>query len=194
MIVQLRAVFCPSVQYLTFLREAFSWAILLVTFPYFTVVKSFSSWYALLLLFFLRFSSVSLLVSYPVFCCLFHAPVHRSLVLCKVFLSSPFSDSHLIGHHHMKKCFTLNLPPFRTTVLQATATLDKCSTQNQPTSQTSTLQITTTWANAILRRQTSYRPQQPGQVFCFKPAPFLDNRPTGDNDMDKCSALNLPLS
>ena len=31
-----------------------------VAFPYFTVVKSFTSWYALLLLFFLRFSSVSL--------------------------------------------------------------------------------------------------------------------------------------
>ena len=31
-----------------------------VTFPCFTVVKSFTSWYALLLLFFLRFSSISL--------------------------------------------------------------------------------------------------------------------------------------
>ena len=35
-----------------------SWTV--VAFPCFTVVKSFTSWYALLLLFFLRFSSVSL--------------------------------------------------------------------------------------------------------------------------------------
>ena len=35
-----------------------SWTV--VTFPCFTVVKSFTSWYALLLLFFLRFSSISL--------------------------------------------------------------------------------------------------------------------------------------
>ena len=35
-----------------------SWPV--VAFPCFTVVKSFTSWYALLLLFFLRFSSVSL--------------------------------------------------------------------------------------------------------------------------------------
>ena len=35
-----------------------SWTV--VAFPCFTVVKSFTSWYALLLLFFLRFSSISL--------------------------------------------------------------------------------------------------------------------------------------
>ena len=35
-----------------------SWSV--VAFPCFTVVKSFTSWYALLLLFFLRFSSISL--------------------------------------------------------------------------------------------------------------------------------------
>ena len=34
-----------------------SWRV--AAFPYFTVVKSFTSWYALLLLFFLRFSSIS---------------------------------------------------------------------------------------------------------------------------------------
>ena len=61
-VVQLRAVFCPSVQYLSFFHEAFfserPWTV--VTFPCFTVVKSFTSWYALLPLFFLRFSSISL--------------------------------------------------------------------------------------------------------------------------------------
>ena len=35
-----------------------SWTV--VAFPCFTVIKSFTSWYALLLLFFLRFSSISL--------------------------------------------------------------------------------------------------------------------------------------
>ena len=36
----------------------------IIAFPCFTVVKSFTSWYALLLLFFLRFSSISLLFGY----------------------------------------------------------------------------------------------------------------------------------
>ena len=43
-------VFCPTVQYLLFYCEAFSersWRV--VAFPCFTVVKSFTSWYALLL-------------------------------------------------------------------------------------------------------------------------------------------------
>ena len=42
-----------------------SWTV--VAFPCFTVVKSFTSWYALLLLFFLRFSSISLHCS-PIQC------------------------------------------------------------------------------------------------------------------------------
>ena len=46
-IVQLRAVFRPSVQYLSFFCEAFFWAVLdCSSFPCFTVVKSFMSWYA----------------------------------------------------------------------------------------------------------------------------------------------------
>ena len=61
MIVRLRAVFYPLVQYLSFFFEEFperSWTV--VAFPCFTVDKSFTSWYALLQLFFLRLSSISL--------------------------------------------------------------------------------------------------------------------------------------
>ena len=58
-----------------------------VAFPYFTVVKSFTSWYALLLLFFLRFSSISLHCS----------PIQFSLaffmhLLILLFTSLYFSD------------------------------------------------------------------------------------------------------
>ena len=76
-----------------------SWTV--VAFPCFTVAKPFTSWYALLLLFFLRFSSISLHCSPPVFCSLFHAPfdvvVHFLVFLIsfrlKAFLSqfSPFA-------------------------------------------------------------------------------------------------------
>ena len=60
-IVQLSAVFCPSVQHLSFFCEAFSWTILdNNSFSSFTVVKFFTRWYALLLLFFLGFSSILL--------------------------------------------------------------------------------------------------------------------------------------
>ena len=60
-IVQLRAVFYPSVQHLSFFCEAFFWMILdSISFHCFTVVKSFTTWYALLLLLVLRFSSISL--------------------------------------------------------------------------------------------------------------------------------------
>ena len=58
--VQPGAVFCPSVQYLSFFWKALprrSW--ILVAVPCFTVGKSFTSWYALLLLFVLILSSVS---------------------------------------------------------------------------------------------------------------------------------------
>ena len=59
--VQLRAVFCPLVQYLSLFCEAFSWMILDSScFPLFLGGQVFTSWYALLLLFFLRFSSISL--------------------------------------------------------------------------------------------------------------------------------------
>ena len=46
-IIQLRAVFCPPVQYLPFFCEAFSkWSWIVVVFPCFTVVKSFTSQHA----------------------------------------------------------------------------------------------------------------------------------------------------
>ena len=61
-----------------------SWTV--VTFPCFTVIESFTSWYVLLLLFFLRFSPISLLFSYPVFFSLF---MHLLMVL---FTSLYFSD------------------------------------------------------------------------------------------------------
>ena len=51
MIAQLRAVFCPSVQYLSFFCEGFSrtiWTV--VAFSCFTVVKSFTSWYAIFII------------------------------------------------------------------------------------------------------------------------------------------------
>ena len=50
-----------------------SWTV--VVFPCFTVVKSFTSWYALLLLSFLKFSSISLHCSPIHFFSLFHAPL-----------------------------------------------------------------------------------------------------------------------
>ena len=58
MIIQLRAVFCPLVQYHVRHFPVQSWTV--VAFPFFTVVMSFTSWYAFLLLCFLRFSSISL--------------------------------------------------------------------------------------------------------------------------------------
>ena len=87
-IVQLRAVFCPSVQHLLFLCEAFFWMIMdSISFHCFTVVKSFTTWYALLLLLFLRFSSISLHCS----------PIQFSFVffmhlLMSLFPSLYFSD------------------------------------------------------------------------------------------------------
>ena len=69
-----------------------SWTV--VAFPCFTVVKSFTSWYALLLFFFLRFSSISLQFSDPVFFCLFHAPLDV-VVHFLVFLRSFRFESFL---------------------------------------------------------------------------------------------------
>ena len=71
-----------------------SWTV--VAFPYFTVVKSFTSWYALLLLFFLRFSSISLHCS----------PIQFSLaffmhLLMLLFTSLYFSES---GDHWIYVC------------------------------------------------------------------------------------------
>ena len=75
-IVQLKAVFCPSIQYpRSFVRYFPERPWLVVALPCFEVVKSFTSGYALLLLFFLIFSSVSLYCS-PIlfFCCCFCCP------------------------------------------------------------------------------------------------------------------------
>ena len=53
--------YSSSVQYLSFFYKAFSWAISgSISFPFFHSSQSFTSWYALLLLFFLRFSWISL--------------------------------------------------------------------------------------------------------------------------------------
>ena len=49
-----------------------SWTV--VAFPCFTVVKTSTSWYAILL-FFLKFFNLTTLFSYPVFFSLFHAPL-----------------------------------------------------------------------------------------------------------------------
>ena len=60
-IVQLSIVFCPLIQYVSFFCEAFPerpWTV--KAFPSFIMAKSFTSWHALLLLFFLRFSPTSL--------------------------------------------------------------------------------------------------------------------------------------
>ena len=57
-----------------------SWTV--VTFPCFTVVKSFTSWYALLLLFFFRFSSISLHCS----------PIQFSLALFMLLLMLLFTS------------------------------------------------------------------------------------------------------
>ena len=64
------------------------WPWTVVAFPHFTVIKSFIRWYALLLLFFLRFSSISLHCS----------PIQFSLaffmhLLTLLFTSLYFSDS-----------------------------------------------------------------------------------------------------
>ena len=71
-----------------------SWRV--VAFLCSTVVKSFTSWYALLLLFFLRFSSVSLHCSTIQFSVLaFHAP-HDVVVHFLVFLRSFRFESFLL--------------------------------------------------------------------------------------------------
>ena len=79
-IVQLRAVFCPCSSVRHFPVQ--SWTV--VAFPCFTVVKSFTSWYALLLFFFLRFSSISLHCS----------PIQFSLALYTHLLMLLFTSLH----------------------------------------------------------------------------------------------------
>ena len=67
MIIMLWCTYNLSIQLVGWIQSArrhnatgFKFIELNSAFPWFTVVKSFSSWYALLLLFFLRFSSISL--------------------------------------------------------------------------------------------------------------------------------------
>ena len=78
-----------------------SWTV--VAFPCFTVVKSFTSWYALLLLFFLRFSSISLHCSPIQFSLAFF--MHLLMLLCtSLYFSDPsgsnlsFLSSLLLSH------------------------------------------------------------------------------------------------
>ena len=86
--VQHRAVFCPSIQYLSLFCKTFSWMILDSSrFPLFHSGQSFTSWYALLLLFFLRFSSISLHCSTTQFFSAFF--MHLLMLL---FTSLYFSD------------------------------------------------------------------------------------------------------
>ena len=101
-VVQLRAVFCPSVQHLSFFCEAFSWAILDSShFPQFHSGQVFYQFVCPLTVVLPQiFFSLTSLFSYPVFFSLFHAPldvVVHSLVFLrssrlKSFLSqfSPF--------------------------------------------------------------------------------------------------------
>ena len=69
-----------------------SWTV--VAFPCFTVVKSFTSWYALLLLFFLRFSSISLHCSPIQFSLAFFMHL-LMLLLTSLYFSDP-SGSNLL--------------------------------------------------------------------------------------------------
>ena len=77
LIVQLRAVFCPSVQYLWFFYEAFSWMILdrsrIPLFPSYQVFLELV--YPLTVVLLLIFLNLTTLFSYPVFSCLFHVPL-----------------------------------------------------------------------------------------------------------------------
>ena len=71
-----------------------SWTV--VAFPCFTVVKSFTSWYALLLLFFLRFSSASLHCSPIQFSLAFFMHL-LMLLFTSLYFSDP-SSSNLTGY------------------------------------------------------------------------------------------------
>ena len=88
MIIQLRAVFCPSFQYLSFFCEAFSWTILdSSSFPLFHSGQVFHELICPLNVVLPQiFFSLTTLFSYPVFFCLFHAP------LMLLFTSLYFSD------------------------------------------------------------------------------------------------------
>ena len=100
MIVQLRSVFCPLVQCLSFFSEVFSWTILdSSSFPLCgQVVKSFTSWYALLLLFLLRFYAISLHCSPIQFLCvcLFHASLDVVVHLLVLLRSFKFESFHSV--------------------------------------------------------------------------------------------------
>ena len=75
--VQLRAVFCPSVQYTSFFCGAFSWTILdSSSFPLFQNGQVFHTSVGLLTaVLFQMFFSLKTLFSYSVFFCHFHAPL-----------------------------------------------------------------------------------------------------------------------
>ena len=95
-VVQLRAAFCPSVQYLSHFCEAFSWTILGGnSFPLFHSGQVFHELECPLTVVLPQiFSSVTTLFSYPVLFCLFHAPLD-GVVYFLVFLRSFRFESFL---------------------------------------------------------------------------------------------------
>ena len=74
------------------LRRFPAWSWTVVAFPCFTVVKSFASWYALLLLFFLRFSSISLHCSHIQFSFTFFT--HLLILFTSLYFSDPLGSNH----------------------------------------------------------------------------------------------------
>ena len=92
-----------------------SWTV--VAFPCFTVVKSFTSWYALLLLFFLRFSSISLHCSPIHFSSAFYMQL-MMLLFTSLYFSDPsgsnlfFLGSLLLSHRSRISAVTLFLTMF----------------------------------------------------------------------------------
>ena len=108
-IVLLRAVFCPSVQYLSLFCEAFSSTILdSSSFPLFDSAQLFHKLYALLLMFFLRFSSVSLHCS----------PIHNFFT-CRISIHGRCHDLPRLNEFSgfLLTCFTLPCQTSRTEVL-----------------------------------------------------------------------------
>ena len=88
-VVQLKAVFCPTVQYLSLFCEAFSWTILDSSrFPLFHSSQVFHQLVCPLTVVLLKICfSLTTLFSYPLFFSLFHAPLDV-VVHFLVFLSS----------------------------------------------------------------------------------------------------------
>ena len=119
-VVQLRAVFCPSVQYLSFFCEAFSWTTLdSSSFSLFHSGKVFQKLVCPLTVVLPQiFSNLTTQYSYPVFFCLFHAPlevvVHFVVFLLDLSFQLYMVTNHIIPFiqnyaniYGMNKCVTL---------------------------------------------------------------------------------------